>query len=446
MYLSEQLQEKWGKILDHDALPAIKDNYKRAVTSVLLENQEKALTEDRQMLAELAPANSIGDGTAGVAKYDPILIGLVRRAMPNLMAYDICGVQPMTGPTGLIFAMRSVYGNTRAAASLSEALFNEADTDFSSSYYSTALASSGTAFNGSHAGSNPVDGSYTTGGGMTTAEGEALGDADSNAFGQMAFAIDKTTVTARTRALKAEYTLELAQDLKAVHGLDAESELSNILSQEIMFEINREVVRTIYKVAKVGSPATATAGTFNLDVDSNGRWSVERFKGLLFNIERDANHIGQDTRRGKGNFIVCSADVASALSMAGVLDYAPALSTNLNVDDTGNTFAGVLNGRYRVYIDPYSANLGAASQFYVVGYKGTSPYDAGIFYCPYVPLQMVRAVDPKSFQPKIGFKTRYGMIANPYVTTNANAATADADTFTANRNQYYRRTKVTNLM
>jgi hypothetical protein len=446
MYLSEQLQEKWGKILDHDALPAIKDNYKRAVTSVLLENQEKALTEDRQMLAELAPANSIGDGTAGVAKYDPILIGLVRRAMPNLMAYDICGVQPMTGPTGLIFAMRSVYGNTRAAASLSEALFNEADTDFSSSSYSTALASSGTPLNGSHAGNNPVDGSYTTGGGMTTAEGEALGDADSNAFGQMAFAIDKTTVTARTRALKAEYTLELAQDLKAVHGLDAESELSNILSQEIMFEINREVVRTIYKVAKQGSPATATAGTFNLDVDSNGRWSVERFKGLLFNIERDANHIGQDTRRGKGNFIVCSADVASALSMAGVLDYAPALSTNLNVDDTGNTFAGVLNGRYRVYIDPYSANLGAASQFYVVGYKGTSPYDAGIFYCPYVPLQMVRAVDPKSFQPKIGFKTRYGMIANPYVTTNANSAVADTDTFTANRNQYYRRTKVVNLM
>jgi hypothetical protein len=261
----------------------------------------------------------------------------------------------------------------------------------------------------------------------------------------MGFSIDKTTVTAQSRALKAEYTLELAQDLKAVHGLDAESELSNILSQEIMFEINREVVRTIYTVAKPGSPATATAGTFNLDVDSNGRWSVERFKGLLFNIERDANHIGQDTRRGKGNFIVCSADVASALAMAGVLDYTPALSTNLNVDDTGNTFAGVLNGRFKVYVDPYSANLGSANQFYVAGYKGTSPYDAGIFYCPYVPLQMVRAVDPNSFQPKIGFKTRYGMIANPYVTTTASGA-ADASTFTANRNQYYRRTKVTNLM
>jgi len=443
MYLSEQLQEKWGKVLNHEDLPEIKDQYKKSVTAVLLENQEKALREERAMLQEAAPANNISD-TAGIDKYDPILIGLVRRAMPNLMAYDICGVQPMTGPTGLIFAMRSVYGNVRTDAGLTEALYNEADTSFSSSGFSAAYAA--TAKNGSHTGSNPVDGAYTTGGGMTTAEAEALGDAASNSFGSMAFAIDKTTVTARSRALKAEYTLELAQDLKAVHGLDAESELSNILSQEIMFEINREVVRTIYKVAKAGSPATATAGTFNLDVDSNGRWSVERFKGLLFNIERDANHIGQDTRRGKGNFIVCSADVASALSMAGVLDYAPALSSNLNVDDTGNTFAGILNGRYRVYIDPYSANLGAASQFYVVGYKGTSPYDAGMFYCPYVPLQMVRAVDPNSFQPKIGFKTRYGMIANPYVTTNANSAVADADTFTANRNQYYRRTKVTNLM
>ena len=443
MYLSEQLQEKWGKILNHEDLPEIKDQYKKSVTAVLLENQEKALREERAMLQEAAPANNISD-TLGIDKYDPILIGLVRRAMPNLMAYDICGVQPMTGPTGLIFAMRSVYGNVRTDSGLTEALYNEADTGFSSSGFSAAYAAS--AKNGSHAGSNPVDGSYTTGGGMTTAEAEALGDSSSNQFGSMAFAIDKTTVTARSRALKAEYTLELAQDLKAVHGLDAESELSNILSQEIMFEINREVVRTIYKVAKQGSPATATAGTFNLDVDSNGRWSVERFKGLLFNIERDANHIGQDTRRGKGNFIVCSADVASALSMAGVLDYAPALSTNLNVDDTGNTFAGILNGRYRVYIDPYSANLGAASQFYVVGYKGTSPYDAGMFYCPYVPLQMVRAVDPNSFQPKIGFKTRYGMIANPYVTTNANSAVADADTFTANRNQYYRRTKVVNLM
>jgi hypothetical protein len=338
----------------------------------------------------------------------------------------------MTGPTGLIFAMRSIYGTERSnTSSRSEALFNEADTDFSGT--------------GTHAGSNPVSGTYTTGTANVTAWAEQLGNTGYD-FGEMSFSIDKTTVTAKSRALKAEYTIELAQDLKAVHGLDAESELSNILSQEIMFEINREVIRTIYKVAKVGSPATATAGTFDLDIDSNGRWSVERFKGLLFNIERDANHIAQDTRRGKGNFIICSADVASALAMAGVLDYAPALSTSLNVDDTSNTFAGVLNGRFRVYIDPYSANLGAQYQFYVVGYKGTSPYDAGLFYCPYVPLQMVRAVDPSTFQPKIGFKTRYGMIANPYVTSSASLSDSDGSTFTANRNQYYRRTAVLNIM
>ena len=451
MYLSESIQQKWGAILNHADLPEIKDSYKRTVTAVLLENQEKALREERGMLNELAPANNIG-GT-GIDKYDPIMIGLVRRAMPNLMAYDICGVQPMTGPTGLIFAMRSTYGNVRTDGGLTEALYNEADTDWSSSTYTAETAAfAATNLANAHAGTDPTSvtamatGTYTTGRGMTTAESEAMGDSSTNAFGMMGFAIDKTTVTAKSRALKAEYTLELAQDLKAVHGLDAESELSNILSQEIMFEINREVVRTIYTVAKTGSPATATAGTFNLDVDSNGRWSVERFKGLLFNMERDANHIGQDTRRGKGNFIICSSDVASALAMAGVLDYTPALSTNLNVDDTGNTFAGVLNGRFKVYVDPYSSNLGAANQFYVVGYKGTSPYDAGIFYCPYVPLQMVRAVDPNSFQPKIGFKTRYGMIANPYVTTSANSAAADAETLTVGRNQYYRRTKVTNLM
>ena len=433
MYLSEQSQQKWGSIINHPDLPEIKDTYKRAVTAVLLENQEKALREERNMLSEAIPGNNSA-GTAGIDRYDPIMIGLVRRAMPNLMAYDICGVQPMTGPTGLIFAMRSTYGAERNNTTTRvEALFNEANTAFAGSA-------------GSATGSNPVSGTYTTGTGVATATAEAMGTTGGQAFNEMSFSIDKTTVTAKSRALKAEYTVELAQDLKAIHGLDAEAELSNILSQEFMFEINREVIRTIYKVAKPGSPATASAGTFDLDVDSNGRWSVERFKGLLFNIERDANHIGQDTRRGKGNFLVCSADVASALAMAGVLDYAPALSTNLNVDDTGNTFAGVLNGRFKVYIDPYSANLGSASQFYVVGYKGTSPYDAGIFYCPYVPLQMVRAVDPNSFQPKIGFKTRYGMIANPYVTTSANSAVADADTFTASRNQYYRRTKVVNLM
>ena len=439
MFLSENLQQKWQAILEHPDLPEIKDSYKKAVTSVLLENQERSLREERNALFEAAPTNSIS-ATTGIDKYDPIMIGLVRRAMPNLMAYDICGVQPMTGPTGLIFAMRSVYGNGTDSSgggsrgnttSRVEALFNEANTAFSGSA-------------GSATGNNPVSGTYTTGTGTSTATAEAQGTSGGQAFNEMSFAIDKTTVTAKSRALKAEYTVELAQDLKAIHGLDAEAELSNILSQEFMFEINREVVRTIYGVAKAGSPATATAGTFDLDVDSNGRWSVERFKGLLFNIERDANHIAQDTRRGKGNFIVCSADVASALAMSGVLDYAPALSTGLNVDDTGNTFAGVLNGRYRVYIDPYSSNLGAASQFYVVGYKGASPYDAGMFYCPYVPLQMVRAVDPNSFQPKIGFKTRYGLIANPYVVNAAGAN--DADSFTANRNQYYRRTQVLNLM
>jgi len=428
MFLSENYQKKWEAILDHPDLPPIKDNYKRQVTSVLLENQERSLREERNALFETAPTNNIS-ATAGIDKYDPIMIGLVRRAMPNLMAYDICGVQPMTGPTGLIFAMRSMYGSERNNTSTrKEALYNEANTSFSSSMQDAT-------------GNNPVFGTYNTGNATMTASMEGQ-----DTFGEMSFSIDKTTVTAKSRALKAEYTVELAQDLKAIHGLDAEAELSNILSQESMFEINREVVRTIYKVAKNGSPATATAGTFDLDVDSNGRWSVERFKGLLFNIERDANHIAQDTRRGKGNFIVCSADVASALAMSGVLDYTPALSTNLNVDDTGNTFAGVLNGRYRVYIDPYSANLGASNQFYMVGYKGSSPYDAGMFYCPYVPLQMVRAIDPNSFQPKIGFKTRYGLIANPYVTSSDSLSDADADRFTAGRNQYYRKTKVINLM
>jgi hypothetical protein len=430
MFLSENYQQKWGAILDHPDLPQIKDSYKRAVTAVLLENQEKSLREERQALFE-TPVNNIS-ATDGIQKYDPILIGLVRRAMPNLMAYDICGVQPMTGPTGLIFAMRSLYGgttDTRANTSTRvEALFNEANTSFSGNF------ADGT-------GNNPVDGTYNIGRPISTGTMEAKND-----YAEMSFSIDKTTVTAKSRALKAEYTVELAQDLKAIHGLDAEAELSNILSQEFMFEINREIIRTIYRVAKAGSPSTATAGTFDLDIDSNGRWSVERFKGLLFNIERDANHIAQDTRRGKGNFIVCSADVASALAMSGVLDYAPALSTNLSVDDTGNTFAGVLNGRFRVYIDPYSANLGASNQFYMVGYKGASPYDAGMFYCPYVPLQMVRAIDPNSFQPKIGFKTRYGLIANPYVTSADGVSDADADSFTANRNQYYRRTKVVNLM
>ena len=421
MFLSEQLEKKWEPVLKHESMTEITDPYKRAVTAVVLENQEKALREEKRALFEATHENATG---AAIDNYDPILISLVRRALPNLMAYDVAGVQPMTGPTGLIFAMKSHY----ASQTGTEALFNEADTDFSGA--------------GTHAGSNPVDGTYTTGTPVSTSTAEGWGD--STTLNEMAFSIEKTTVTAKSRALKAEYTVELAQDLKAIHGLDAEGELSNILSQEILAEINREVIRTIYKVAKTGAASTATPGTFDLDVDSNGRWSVERFKGLMFNIERDANVIAQDTRRGKGNFIICSSDVASALAMSGVLDYSSGLSNSLTVDDTGNTFAGVLNGRYRVYIDPYSANTGAASQFYVCGYKGTSPYDAGIFYCPYVPLQMVRAIDPNTFQPKIGFKTRYGMIANPYVTQSD--GTTDADTFTAARNQYYRKVKVSNLM
>jgi hypothetical protein len=428
MFLSEQLTKKWEPVLNHDGLGQISDKYKRAVTAVVLENQEKALREERTALFE-TPANNIaGTGASDIDRYDPILISLVRRALPNLMAYDVAGVQPMTGPTGLIFAMKSKY----ATQDGTEALFNEADTDFAGT--------------GTHAGSNPVDGSYTTGTGIATVDAEQLGESGGTDFNEMAFSIEKTTVTAKTRALKAEYTVELAQDLKAIHGLDAEGELSNILSQEILAEINREVIRTIYKVAKTGAASTATAGTFDLDVDSNGRWSVERFKGLLFNIERDANVIAQDTRRGKGNFIICSSDVAAALAMAGMLDTGGALngSPTLQVDDTGNTFVGTLNGRYKVFVDPYSANTGAASQFYVVGYKGANAYDAGIFYCPYVPLQMVRAIDPNTFQPKIGFKTRYGMIANPFVTQSN--GTTDGDTFTANRNQYYRRVKVTNLM
>ena len=425
MFLTENLQQKWGPVLEHPDMPSIQDPYKKAVTTVILENQEKAMKEEHGMLHEAAPANAAGamPDSGGVAKFDPILISLVRRAMPNLIAYDICGVQPMTAPTGLIFAMKSTYSTQGGT----EALFNEADTDFSGV--------------GTHAGSNPVDGTHTSGTAAATADGEALGDGavamgNSGQFNEMAFSIEKTTVTAKTRALKAEYTLELAQDLKAVHGLDAETELANILSAEILAEINREVVRTVYTSAKAGAQAgaVASAGTFDLDVDSNGRWSVERFKGLLFQIERDANTIAQDTRRGKGNFIITSSDVASALSMAGVLDYAPALQTGLQVDDAGNTFAGVLNGKIKVYVDPYSSNNSDASQFYCVGYKGTSAYDAGLFYCPYVPLQMVRAVGENTFQPKIGFKTRYGIVSNPFTSISADS------------NAYYRLTKVTNLM
>jgi len=463
MFLSESIQNKWQPVLDHPDLPKIGDSYKRAVTSVILENQEKSLKEDAQFMSESAPANATG---SSISNWNPILISLVRRAMPNLIAYDICGVQPMSGPTGLIFAMRSRF----SSQSGTEALFEEADTDFSGR---SAGGSSENGFSSTaHSGENPavlndapIPGAgpnYTVGTGMTTAAAEGLGHgSDASQFAEMAFSIEKSTVTAKSRALKAEYTMELAQDLKAIHGLDAETELSNILSAEILAEINREVVRSIYRTAEVGAADndnsdgainTTTAGIFDLDTDSNGRWSVERFKGLMFQVERDANTIAQRTRRGKGNIIICSSDVASALQMAGVLDYTPALNNNLNVDDTGNTFAGVLNGKYKVYIDPYAANLASnaspTKQYYVVGYKGTSPYDAGIFYCPYVPLQMVRAVGQDSFQPKIGFKTRYGLVANPFAgsdVTGTGSITADGLTALSS-NRYYRRVQVTNIM
>jgi len=449
----QQLQEKWAPILNHESFSDIADTHKRGVVAQLLENQEKESQETASFLGEAAPVNS-GHAPAGsgVAGFDPVLISLIRRSMPNLIAYDICGVQPMSGPTGLIFAMRSRQDNQTGT----ETFFDEVDSAFSgqdnnsslTGGFSDAAAGMGTdAQAGTNPGAlNPVGSAnslgYTVGQGMSTGEAEALGDGANNHFNQMAFSIEKVTVTAKSRALKAEYSLELAQDLKAIHGLNAEAELANILSTEILAEINREVIRTIYKVAEQGATANvANAGTFDLDVDSNGRWSVEKFKGLLFQMERDANAIAQRTRRGKGNTIICSADVASALTMAGVLDYTPALNANLNVDDSGNTFAGVLQGKYKVYIDPYAANVDS-SQYYVVGYKGSSAYDAGLFYCPYVPLQMVRAVGQDTFQPKIGFKTRYGIVANPF----AEGTTAGLGRLRINANRYYRRVKVANLM
>jgi hypothetical protein len=483
MFQSEHLQAKWAPLLNYEGLDPIRDSHRKAVTAVLLENQEKFLREQTAfqnggLLTETPTVNTntgvdgYGAGFSGntdpagpVAGFDPVLISLIRRSMPNLVAYDLAGVQPMNGPTGLIFAMRSRYNDQRGT----ESLFNEPDTAFSgqdssyesdSAWDSDVAATGGTDYQGQGAvvgmgttsagGSNPSllnpkstanQLGYPVGQGMRTDESERLGTGD-NQFNEMAFSIEKVLVEAKSRALKAEYSLELAQDLKAIHGLNAEAELANILSTEILAEINREVIRTIYKVAEQGATLNvSTPGIFDLDIDSNGRWSVEKFKGLLFQIERDANQIAQRTRRGKGNVIMCSADVASALTMAGVLDYTPALNANLNVDDTGNTFAGVLMGKFRVYIDPYSAN-NSATQYYVVGYKGSSPYDAGLFYCPYVPLQMVRAVGENTFQPKIGFKTRYGMVANPF----AEGTEQGLGRLRTNANRYYRRVQVKNLM
>ena len=455
MFNAEKLQEKWAPVLNHDGLPEIKDNYRKSVTAILLENQERALQEERNVLTEaptnVGPINTQTTGAGAVYGFDPILISLIRRAMPKLIAYDIAGVQPMSGPTGLIFAMRSRYTNQSGG----EAFFDEPDAQFSGTKGGTPPTATTE--------KNPGLINDASGGGTTstnydlasskfgTSDLEGLGDSAGNAFMEMAFSIDRIAVEAKGRALRADYSVELAQDLKAIHGLDAESELANILSTEILAEINREVVRTVYRGAKPGAQANvANAGVFDLDVDSNGRWSVEKFKGLLFQIERDANAIAQETRRGKGNVIITSADVASALAMSGTLDYDSGIGGATNslgeIDDTGNTFVGTLNGRYRVYIDPYSANV-SSDQYYVVGYKGSNAYDAGLFYCPYVPLQMYRAIGQDTFQPRIGFKTRYGMVLNPFA--KGLAALSDSDPQAAgnlNANAYYRRVKVANLM
>ena len=445
MLLSEQLQTKWAAVIDHPELPKITDPYRKAVTAVILENQAQEMQKQSGMMMETAPTNSLGGtgysggstNTGPVAGFDPILISLVRRSLPNLIAYDIAGVQPMTGPTGLIFAMRSTYGTNRDVNnSAIEAFYNEANTGFSGDKATQTAISM--AANTALGNQNVFASTVTTGGAMATSVAEDL------TFNEMGFSIEKVSVTAKSRALKAEYSMELAQDLKAVHGLDAETELANILSTEILAEINREVIRTIYSVAKVGAQVgTTTAGTFDLDTDSNGRWMVEKIKGLAFQLEREANTIAKTTRRGKGNVMICSSDVASALAMAGLLDYQSALNSqvNLTVDDTGNTFAGTLFGRIKVYIDPYFA-ANSTSEFAVMGYKGSNAYDAGIFYCPYVPLQMVRAVDTNNFQPKIGFKTRYGLVANPF----AEGTTQGVGALTARANLYYRAFKISNLM
>ena len=438
------LMEKWGPVLDHDGVDPIQNKYKKAVTARLLENQEVALAEERaqaqgNFISEAAAANNIGSGSApnNIGTFDPVLISLVRRAMPNLIAYDVAGVQPMSGPTGLIFAMKSKY----SSQSGSEAFFDEADTDFSGSGTHQADPTGLSGVTDADTDGTIADESDTVstfGSGLSTAAAERLGVGESGdgSFGEMAFTIEKATVTAKSRALKAEYTMELAQDLKAVHGLDAEGELANILSAEILAEINREVVRSILKTAKIGALQTSTAvsGIFDVNTDSDGRWMVERFKGLIMQIERECNVIAKETRRGKGNFIICSSDVASALAAAGLLDYTPALSVDLNVDDTGNTFAGLLNGRVKVYIDPY-----ATVDFVCVGYRGSNPYDAGLFYCPYVPLTMVKAVGENDFQPRMGFKTRYGMIANPYVAIDGSIGSDRS-------NQYFRIFRVDDIM
>jgi len=447
----DKLVNKWAPVLNEETAGPISDNHRRQVTAAILENQEIAMREEAQQ-SSFGVISEAGTETGNVQNFDPVLISLVRRAMPNLIAYDVCGVQPMTGPTGLIFAMKSRYKTTRTGVtSGDEALFDEAktgfsgDSSFSAGDQADANEPSGLDSAAVGSDSNADDDRETNlfAGGMPTADAEGLAGGNS-AFAEMGFTIDKATVTAKSRALKAEYTMELAQDLKAIHGLDAETELANILSAEILAEINREVIRTINSQAKTGATtvtgSTSTQGIFDLNVDADGRWSVEKFKGLIFQLEREANQIAKDTRRGRGNFLICSSDVASAMAAAGMLDYAPAMNTALNVDDTGNTFAGVLNGKMKVYIDPY-----ATTDYVTVGYKGANAYDAGVFYCPYVPLTMVRAIGENSFQPKIGFKTRYGMVSNPFV--DPAGFTQGRDGLAAVKtNQYYRIFRVDNIL
>ena len=473
MFNASHLTEKWAPVLNASEAPAITDKHRQAVTAVILENQERALREDSNTVGAIGGNALSGSGldtkTGGLAGFDPIMISLVRRAMPNLMAYDICGVQPMSGPTGLIFAMKAHYQHNGSAGLRKgrEALFNEPDVNFSANTqgpaaYNDPVVPIGVANDPAYAEANPGllndagagAGTYERGVRPIARETAEVLGSGATLFNEMSFSIEKTAVTARTRALRSEYTLELAQDLKAVHGLDAEQELANILSSEILAEINREVVRTVYTIAKPGAQNNvARAGVFDLDVDSNGRWSVEKFKGLLFQVERDANAIAQETRRGKGNFLICSADVASALAMAGVLDYSSGLTgaggpSIGQVDDTGNLMVGTINGRIKVFVDPYSANV-SNDHYYVMGYKGANPYDAGLFYCPYVPLQMLRSIDPNTFQPKIGFKTRYGMVANPFVFSSVDGngvPVPDAEALTASKNMYYRRVRIQNLM
>ena len=473
MFNASHLTEKWAPVLNASEAPAITDKHRQAVTAVILENQERALREDSNTVGAIGGNALSGSGldtkTGGLAGFDPIMISLVRRAMPNLMAYDICGVQPMSGPTGLIFAMKAHYQHNGSAGLRKgrEALFNEPDVNFSANTqgpaaYNDPVVPIGVANDPAYAEANPGllndagagAGTYERGVRPIARETAEVLGSGATLFNEMSFSIEKTAVTARTRALRSEYTLELAQDLKAVHGLDAEQELANILSSEILAEINREVVRTVYTIAKPGAQNNvARAGVFDLDVDSNGRWSVEKFKGLLFQVERDANAIAQETRRGKGNFLICSADVASALAMAGVLDYSSGLTgaggpSIGQVDDTGNLMVGTINGRIKVFVDPYSANV-SNDHYYVMGYKGANPYDAGLFYCPYVPLQMLRSIDPNTFQPKIGFKTRYGMVANPFVFNGVDGdgvPVPDAEALTASKNMYYRRVRIQNLM